>query len=159
MTMRGYLSKENTIDLKAIKGGPQRIVVPVTSGFIRGTGPAEGLEAEILPSSGDWLLLDTSTGTAHLDVRVSARTPAGEGIYIHYLGHLKINEAAEKVFEWSPDAKSTQFGDLEFWCSPNIETGSDKFKWVEAVAWVGRGRFVVDEKGTAVEHQIHRARH
>lgn len=57
MTMRGYLSKENTIDLQAIKNGPQRIVVPVTSGFIKGTGPAEGLEAEILPSSGDWLLV------------------------------------------------------------------------------------------------------
>lgn len=57
LTTRGYLSKENTVDLKAIKNGPSRIVVAVPFGFVKGTGPAEGLEAEILPSSGDWLLV------------------------------------------------------------------------------------------------------
>lgn len=89
---------------------------------------------------------------------MTARTSAGEGIYVHYFGHLKIDEAVEKVLAWSSDAKSTSFGDHEFWCSPNIETGSEKFKWVEAAAWVGQGRFVVDEMGSAVEYRMYRAR-
>lgn len=91
-------------------------------------------------------------------MRITARTPEGEGIYIHYFGHLTVNEAAQKCFAWSPEAKSTEFGDLEFWCAPNIETGSEKFKWVETAAWLGQGRFVVDEKGTAVEYRIYRAK-
>lgn len=52
-TMRGYMSKENTVDLKAIKGGASRIIVPITHGFIKGSG----LEAEILPGGGDWILV------------------------------------------------------------------------------------------------------
>jgi hypothetical protein len=51
--MRGYMSKENTVNLKEIKGGPVRIVVPITHGFIKGSG----LEAEILPGGGDWILV------------------------------------------------------------------------------------------------------
>ena len=51
--MRGYMSKENTINLKAIKGGPVRVVVPITHGFIKGSG----LDAEILPGGGDWILV------------------------------------------------------------------------------------------------------
>ncbi len=54
-TMRGYLEKG--IEIQAVKGGPQRIVIPVTGGSISGTGAAAGLEAEILPTSGDWLLV------------------------------------------------------------------------------------------------------
>lgn len=52
-TMRGYMSKENTVDLKAIKSGASRIIVPITHGFIKGSG----LEAEILPGGGDWILV------------------------------------------------------------------------------------------------------
>lgn len=91
-------------------------------------------------------------------MRVSARTLAGEGIYLHYFGHIKPDEAGGKILEWSPNAKSTNFGDFEFWCSPNIEIGAAKFKWLEAAAWIGQGRFVVDEKGSAVEYHIYRAR-
>lgn len=52
-TMRGYMSKENTVTLDGIKGGPSRIIVPITHGFI--VGP--GVKAEVLPGSGDWILV------------------------------------------------------------------------------------------------------
>jgi len=52
-TMRGYINKENTLDLKAIKTGPQRIIVPIVSGFVKGSG----LDAEILPGGADWILV------------------------------------------------------------------------------------------------------
>lgn len=51
--MRGYMSKQNTVNLKAIKSGASRIIVPITHGFIKGSG----LEAEILPGGGDWILV------------------------------------------------------------------------------------------------------
>jgi hypothetical protein len=52
-TMRGYMNKENSLDLKTIKFGPQRIIVPITHGFIEGSG----LKAEIVPGGGDWILV------------------------------------------------------------------------------------------------------
>jgi hypothetical protein len=52
-TMRGYMSQENSVDLKAIKSGPYRIIVPITHGFLRGSG----LEATLLPGGGDWILV------------------------------------------------------------------------------------------------------
>jgi hypothetical protein len=52
-TMRGYTSKDGTCDLKAMRGGPSRLIVPVTSGFIKGAG----IEAEVLQGGGDWPLV------------------------------------------------------------------------------------------------------
>lgn len=52
-TMRGYMDPENTVDLKAIKSGPHRIIVPMNRGFIEGSG----LKAQVLPGSGDWILV------------------------------------------------------------------------------------------------------
>jgi hypothetical protein len=171
--MRGYMSKENTVNLKEIKGGPVRIVVPITHGFIKGSG----LEAEILPGGGDWILvsehysevpdgliefyssctqLDTSTGVAHLDVRTQARTSDGHELYVHYHGVLKIDEAANKVLAWSPDAKTTKSGEHEWFSAPIIETSDPKFKWVETSLWVGQGHWVADETGFAVEYEIYK---
>ncbi|KAK7890391.1 hypothetical protein LTR67_008277 [Exophiala xenobiotica] len=150
--MRGYMSKENTVNLKEIKGGPVRIVVPITHGFIKGSG----LEAEILPGGGDWILLDTSTGVAHLDVRTQARTADGHELYVHYHGVLKIDEAANKVLAWGPDAKTTKSGEHEWFSAPIIETSDPKFKWVETSLWVGQGHWVADETGFAVEYEIYK---
>lgn len=47
------MSQENSVDLKAIKSGPYRIIVPITHGFLRGSG----LEATLLPGGGDWILV------------------------------------------------------------------------------------------------------
>jgi Protein of unknown function (DUF3237) len=52
-TMRGYMSKENSLDLKTIKSGAQRVIVPITHGFIEGSG----LKAELVPGGGDWILV------------------------------------------------------------------------------------------------------
>jgi hypothetical protein len=55
-TMRGYMSKENSVTLSDIKSGPSRIIVPMTHGFIEGSG----VKAEILPGSGDWILVGSA---------------------------------------------------------------------------------------------------
>ncbi|EXJ60786.1 hypothetical protein A1O7_04939 [Cladophialophora yegresii CBS 114405] len=151
-TMRGYMNKENTVNLNAIKNGATRIIVPITHGFIKGAG----LEAEILPGGGDWILLDASTGVSHLDVRTQARTSDGHSLYVHYHGVLKVDEAGQQVLGWSPDAKTTKSGDHEWFSAPIMETSDPKFKWVETSLWVGQGHWVVDETGYAVEYEIYK---
>ncbi|KAI1612523.1 hypothetical protein EDD36DRAFT_239483 [Exophiala viscosa] len=151
-TMRGYINKENTLDLKAIKTGPQRIIVPIVSGFVKGSG----LDAEILPGGADWILLDPSSNIAHIDVRTQARASNGHSLYIHYIGVLKMDEGAQKVLGWASDAKTTQVGDHHWFNQPIIETSDPEFKWVEDCVWNGQGHFVVDERGSAVEYEIYK---
>lgn len=152
-TMRGYMCKQNSHDLKAIWTGPERIIVPIISGFLKGP---DGYEAEVLPGGGDWILRDPSTGVAHLDVRTMARTAAGHSTYIHYSGVLKIDDKAAKVLSWAPDAKTTEFGDHHWFSGPIMETSDPAMKWIEDTLWVGEGRFVVDDKGSAVEYTVYK---
>jgi hypothetical protein len=102
------------------------------------------------------LQMNPATNTAHLNVRIGARSSTGEAIFVQYQGILKVTEAGGKVFSGAPDAKSTEYGDQEWFISPIIETGAEKFKWMEETVWVGQGHFVVDEKGSAVEYQVYR---
>jgi hypothetical protein len=55
-TMRGYMSKEDTANVNTVKSGPLRIIVPLTHGFIRGSG----LDATLLPGGSDWILVHTT---------------------------------------------------------------------------------------------------
>jgi hypothetical protein len=57
-TMRGYMDKANSHNLKSIKAGPTRITVPLTSGYIEGSG----LKAEITPGGSDWILVSVEHG-------------------------------------------------------------------------------------------------
>lgn len=91
-------------------------------------------------------------------MRTQARTADGESLYIHYTGVLKIDEAGGKVLGWAKDAKTTNFGDHQWFAGPIVETSSEKFKWVETTLFVGEGRFVVEDDGAseAVEYEIYK---
>lgn len=52
-TMRTYLSRENGFAIPKIKDGPSRVIVPITHGFIDGSG----IKATIIPGGGDWILV------------------------------------------------------------------------------------------------------
>lgn len=99
--------------------------------------------------------LDPATNVGHLDVRTQARTSDGH-LYIHYNGVLKVDDAGTKVLGWADDAKTTDFGDHEWFAGPTIETDDPNFKWVEITMFVGQGRYVVDDGGSAVEYQIYK---
>lgn len=47
------MSKENSVTLSEIKNGPSRIIVPITHGFVKGPE----VQADVLPGSGDWILV------------------------------------------------------------------------------------------------------
>ena len=42
------------MNVGAVKDGPHRIIVPINKGFLEGSG----LKADVLPGSGDWLLVN-----------------------------------------------------------------------------------------------------
>ncbi|KAJ5811493.1 hypothetical protein N7474_007794 [Penicillium riverlandense] len=150
-TMRAYLSRENSFTIPKIKDGPSRVILPITHGFIEGSG----IKATIIPGGGDWILMDPSTNVCHLNVRTQARTSDGKhNIYVHYPGVLRVDEAGGKVMGWASDAKSTQYGDHDWFASPVIETDDPACKWVETSLFVGQGRYVIDDDGSAVEYQI-----
>lgn len=61
-TLHAIFAKE-AVNVKQILGGPQRIIVPLTGGWLKGSG----LEADILPGSGDWFLVSTSSQVNPID--------------------------------------------------------------------------------------------
>lgn len=151
-TLRGYLDFENFLRVGVVKSGPQRGFVHVTSGFLEGSG----IKAKVVPGGGDWLLQDTSANIGHLDVRAQFKTEDGEGIYVHYDGVLRMDEATQKMLSRSEDAKDTQYGDHYFFTTPIFETGIEKLKWINSTVFVGQGRWVVDKDGYAVEYTVYR---
>ncbi|KAK5705821.1 hypothetical protein LTR17_021332 [Elasticomyces elasticus] len=152
-TLRAFLGREDTLPLGPVKGGAHRIVVPVVGGFLSGSG----VEAEILPDGGDWLLLDPTTGTAHLDIRFQARSSSGDMIYGHYPGILRMDAQVEKFLQWSQEAKTTQSQDHYFFTTPIFEVNSEKLKWMEQNMFLSHGHFYVSDDGRqAVEYEVYK---
>lgn len=52
-TMRAYLSRENSLTIAKVKSNLSRIILPITHGFVEGSG----LNATVIPGGGDWLLV------------------------------------------------------------------------------------------------------
>ncbi|KAL5610533.1 hypothetical protein FOBRF1_006650 [Fusarium oxysporum] len=149
-TIRCYIGLQDMLDLKTVRNGNDRIIVPIIHGTVEGSG----LKATITPGGSDSMTQDTKLGIAHLDVRTQARTDDGHFLFIHYTGVLKIEEAVIKFLTKAKDAKSTEFGDLDWFAAPIMETSDEKFKWVENALFVAEGRLVIDQQGSAVEYQI-----
>ena len=151
--LRAFLGKDDLLNLGPVKGGAHRIVVPVTGGFVKGPG----VDLDILPGGGDWLLLDPSSGTAHLDIRFQARSADGDMIYAHYPGIIKVDAAVQDFLQWSPKAKTTESKDQYFFTTPVFEVSSEKLKWMEQTLFLAHGHFVVPGDGTqAVEYEVYK---
>ena len=99
--------------------------------------------------------MNTKTNVSHLNARIHARTAAGTGIYVQYKGTLKLDDALLKMFTWSLDAKTTKFGDHEWFTTPIFETDDESLQWIEDQTWVGQGRAVIENGETAVEYGIY----
>jgi Protein of unknown function (DUF3237) len=152
-TLTAFVSKEDTLALGAVKGGPIRYVIPVTHGTLEGSG----IKAQLVQGGSDWVLLDPTTGVAHLDIRTQARTADGDLIFIFYPGLLKVDEASGKALQWSPEAKTTQSQDHYWMTTPRFETSSEKLKWMEQCMFVGHGHWNIPGDGTqAAEYEIYK---
>ena len=137
--LRGHMGKD-TIKAGQHRSGPHRHITALEGGFLRGIPGTrgEGLDATLVTGGSDWILFDEGTNTAHLDVRTQGRTKDGECVYIHYNGYLRLDQAAEKFMSWSPDAKTTAFGEHHWWSAPNIEA-SGAFSFQPSLGWFSNG--------------------
>ncbi len=114
--------------------GPRgvRTIFDVAGGSFEGTR----LRGKVLPSGGDWLLIDEE-GVGRLDVRATLETEDGARIYVQYHGVIVMNE---KVGAAMAGSGETEYGDTYFMTQPRFETGDSRYAWLNRVVAVAEGR-------------------
>lgn len=125
MNLRALLTKTGGGVIGQQRGGPVRIMAPLTGGFLKGVAgsKAEGLDVEILPGGSDWILVDQTTKMTHLDVRTHGKSADGHGFFIHYTGVLAPDDISAKFRAWDADAVTSRGEDHHWWTNPTFETG------------------------------------
>lgn len=127
-------------------GFGHRLIVTATSGEVVG----DRLKGSLVGAGGDWLVAGPE-GYGRLDVRATLRTVDGAMIYIQYFGILEMSAAFMEVVGGSDTG--TDYGDQYFFTSPRLETGDERYAWVNNTVFLGEGRAV---PGPAVEYRVYR---
>jgi hypothetical protein len=127
----------------------QRLVVPVPGGELVG----DRLKGSFVGSAGDWLLAGAD-GFGRLDVRATLETSDGALIYFQYFGLLELTPGITGVLEGGDTP--TNFGDQYFFTNPRLETGDERYAWVNQTFFVGQGRLTPGPSGPRVEYQVYR---
>lgn len=101
-----------------VDGGPfgDRLVVGIREGRWEG----ERLRASVVGAGGDWAVPGTD-GVTLLDVRQVLRTDDGATVYVTYTGRSDRSRGTYTV-------------------APTFETGDERYRWLNAVQAVGKGR-------------------
>ena len=91
-----------------------------------------------LLGGGEWALIGPD-GFLRLDVRFQVETHDGAYLYIQYFGLLELNEAVQSALA---DGTGTEYGDQYFFTNPRIETGDERYAWVNTTFFIGEGRML-----------------
>jgi len=147
-TLTPVFSYYADFNVDQIGPGPfgQRVIANVTGGELSG----ERFEGSIVGAAGDWLLLGDD-GFGRLDVRVTIRTRDNAFIYVQYHGLIEITARIGAIL--GGDKAETAFGDQYFFTNPRMETGNERWAWVNHTFFVGQGRLLA---GPRVEYQVYR---
>lgn len=121
-----------------------RMVIPVTGGAAKG----ERISGQLTGGGADWALIGPD-GWARLDVRGQITTPDGAVLYLTYGGVMQLSE---KVMAAIGSTEETSYDDQYFRTAPRLETGDDRYAWVNQTVFVARGR--ISSKG--VEYEVFR---
>ena len=129
-----------------IGAGPigTRMYYGVTGGEIVG----DRLHGTLL-GGGEWALIGPD-GFLRVDVRLQGRSHDGALLYIQYTGLLGLNEAVQAALA---SGAGTDFGDQYFFTNPRIETGDERYAWLNTTFFVGEGRIL---PGLGVEYRVSR---
>lgn len=116
--------------------GPSRDITAFEGGFLHGVAGtrAAGLDATLLRGGSDWLLCDERRALAHIDVRTHARLLDGHGVYVQYTGYLGLDADARRFMARAADARTTAYGDHDWWTRLVIET-SGEFGFFTLLCW------------------------
>ncbi|KAG2415538.1 hypothetical protein HFD88_006729 [Aspergillus terreus] len=156
LTLRAHFAPDTLHAGTLHTTGPSRDITAFEGGFLHGVAGtrAAGLDATLLRGGSDWLLCDERRALAHIDVRTHARLSDGHGVYIQYTGYLGLDADARRFMAQAADARTTAYGDHDWWTRLVIETSAPRFKWLERTMLVGRGRWVREADVRAVEYQV-----
>ena len=129
-----------------IGAGPigTRMYYEVTGGTLTG----ERLRGKLL-GGGEWALIGPD-GFLRIDVRLQVETHDGALLYIQYVGLLELNDAVQGALE---QGTGTDYGDHYFFTNPRIETGDERYAWVNTTFFVGEGHIL---PGLGVEYRVSR---
>jgi hypothetical protein len=122
-----------------------RMVMPVVDGSAKGTR----ISGTLVGGGGDWLLIGPD-GWGRLDVRGQIQTDDGAVIYMSYVGLLQLTEKVMAAV--ATGAEETSFDDQYFRSTPKLETGDERYTWVNQTVFVGRGRIIPG----GVEYEVYR---
>ncbi|EPD57753.1 DUF3237 domain-containing protein [Streptomyces sp. HGB0020] len=130
-----------------LSGAPfgTRIIVPIAAGRAQGAR----ISGQFVGHGGDWLLVGPD-GWARLDVRAQLRTDDGADIYVSYNGVMELNDAARAAMR--DRNRETAFEDQYYRAALWLETGDERYSWVNQKAFVAQGRVT----RTGVEYHVHR---
>lgn len=134
-----------------VGAGPfgQRMIVPVPGGELAG----DRLKGSFVGSAGDWLLVG-GDGFGRLDVRATLETVDGAFIYFQYFGLLEMTPEITAVLGGGDTP--TNFGGQYFFTNPRLETGDERYGWVNKTFFVGQGRLTPGPAGPRVEYKVYR---
>ena len=129
-----------------VGGGPfgARMVIAVTGGWVKG----DRISGHPIGPGGDWAVVGAD-GFAQLDVRTLVRTDDGADLYMHYTGSLELTEP---VMTAMLSDGETAFDDQYFRTQVRVESGDDRYSWVNRRLFVGRGRIASE----GVEYEVYR---
>lgn len=146
------LQLEFTYDAKLapaliVGAGPYgtRMVMPVVDGRAKG----DRISGSLVGGGGDWLVVG-SDGWGRLDVRAQIQTDDGALIYLSYVGLLQLTE--DVMAAVAAGTVGTEFDDQYFRTTPRLETGDERYAWVNHTLFVGRGKIIP----AGVEYEVYR---
>lgn len=123
-----------------------RLIYNVTGGEIAG----DRLKGSFVGAGADWLLVGPD-GYGRLDVRATIKTHDGAFIYMQYYGLIEATPEIQQVLGGAD--LSVGFGDQYFFTNPRMETGDERYAWMNRTMFIGEGRLVA---GPKVEYRVYR---
>ncbi|KAH8808291.1 hypothetical protein F5884DRAFT_857830 [Xylogone sp. PMI_703] len=107
----------------------------------------------VFAQGSDFIRADPSGKHLRLNVNSALNDKSGAVISYSYTGTITLTPEILAVLGGSPEAKTTEFGNIASHVS--METGSDALKDIESKIYVGSGRFIVGTGGsTTVEYKV-----
>jgi len=128
-----YADWGEVIDLGVTPHGNRQVI------YIKG-GAFEGpkIKGVVLPGGGDWFVRRADR-VVELDVRAVLRTDDGQIIYCSLRG---INEMPSDVALRLIGGEAIDSSEYYFRVTPVLETGSEKYGWLNRVVTVGTGKLI-----------------
>jgi hypothetical protein len=121
-----------------------RMYFEVVEGVVEG----ERLNGIMTSGGGDWILAGAD-GFGRIDVRAQVTTDDGANIYLQYLGLLELNQP---IMAAIATGAGTEFEDQYFRTTPRLETGDERYAWVNQTVFVGKGHVL---PGLVVEYDLY----